>query len=118
MLHGPLAEIDGVVCVVRGPAVGGPVVPGLEPHVRNQVKVKSDLYIQYFFWQCPLYKCQLKIKHVYHYYAISVLGGISDKFSGSHLFLVERETNLFQSLLKVILILHCLVFPRLKWRCF
>ncbi len=45
VLHGPLAEVDGVVRVVRGPAVGGPVVPGLEPQVRNQVKVMSDLHV-------------------------------------------------------------------------
>ncbi len=48
MLHCPLAEVDCVVRVVRGPAVGGPVVPGLEPQVRNQVKVMSDLYWTYF----------------------------------------------------------------------
>ncbi len=31
VLHGPFAEVDGVVRVVGGPAVGGPVVPRLEP---------------------------------------------------------------------------------------
>ncbi len=54
VLHGPLAKVDRVVRVVRGPAIGGPVVPGLEPHVRNQVKVMSDVVLQ-----CSLYKCQL-----------------------------------------------------------
>ncbi len=91
MLHGPLAEIDGVVRVVRGPAVGGPVVPGLEPHVRNQVKVISDSYCKYFLLVVHTVQVSVVGKSclpLFCYFSTTYL-----MFSSRHLFIVQGETS-------------------------